>query len=77
MTEIRNVCTKNVAQYSCIFAVLLSTMNDKDKKCVCTKNVAQYSCIIAVLLSITNEKNEKNMHQCWGFIDFTVLLLYY
>jgi len=32
MTGLRNVCTKNAAQYSCIVAVLLSTMNDRDMK---------------------------------------------
>jgi hypothetical protein len=31
VTEIKNVCIKNVAQCSCIFAVLLSTMNDRDE----------------------------------------------
>ena len=33
MTGIRNVCTKNIAQYICV-VVLLSTMDGRDKKCV-------------------------------------------
>ena len=32
MTGIANVCSKNVSQYSCIFAVLLSTMNDRNEE---------------------------------------------
>ena len=32
MTGIRTVCIKNVAQYCCIVAVLLYTMNDRDEK---------------------------------------------
>jgi len=54
MAGIRNACTKIVAQYSCIVAVLLSTMNDRDKK-----NVHQVcgSIDFAVLLSTMNNRD--------------------
>jgi hypothetical protein len=54
MTGIRNVCTKTVAQYSCIVAILLSTMNDRDQK-----NVHQVCGLIdfAVLLSKMNDRD--------------------
>lgn len=41
MTKIGSVCTKNVAQYSCIVAVLLSIMNERDEK-MCIKVMALY-----------------------------------
>jgi len=54
MTGIRNACTKIVAQYSCIVAVLLSTLNDRGKK-----NVHQVcgSVDFAVLLSKMNDRD--------------------
>ena len=54
MTGIINVCIKNGTRYSCTVAVLLSKMNDMDKK-----NVHQEcgSIDYAVLLSTVNDRD--------------------